>query len=384
MSAEPSSLAAAAVPRSSAAGVAVRRVFTDGVAPPVRRHPMGAANRPHHRQRRLGRVRADRRRGPRLLVADGDQHRGAEVLSRPARHPRARELGAPADRPGGGDHGSLGHARAATSPTTTAAQAFECELAHLLVNQMASFNSPVWFNVGIEQRPQCSACFINSVQDSMESILDLAKTEGMLFKFGSGTGSNLSALRSSREPLAGGGTASGPVSFMRGFDSFAGVIKSGGKTRRAAKMVILNIDHPDIVQFIRCKAEEEKKAHVLIAAGYPAAFDQEGGAYDSIQYQNANHSVRVTDEFMRAVEDDGWWETRAVRGREVAGRYRARDLMRMIGRGHLGLRRSRHPVRHHHQPLAHLQELAAASTPRTPAPSTCSSTTRRATCRRST
>ena len=210
------------------------------------------------------------------------------------------------------------------------AQAFEWDLAHLLVNQMASFNSPVWFNVGIEQRPQCSACFINSVQDSMESILDLAKTEGMLFKFGSGAGSNLSALRSSREPLAGGGTASGPVSFMRGFDSFAGVIKSGGKTRRAAKMVILNIDHPDIVQFITCKAEEEKKAHVLIAAGYPASFDQVGGAYESIQYQNANHSVRVTDEFMRAVEDDGWWETRTVRGREVAGRFRAREVMRMI------------------------------------------------------
>jgi len=207
---------------------------------------------------------------------------------------------------------------------------FEWELAHLLVNQMASFNSPVWFNVGIEPRPQCSACFINSVQDSMESILELAKTEGMLFKFGSGTGSNLSSLRSSKEPLAGGGTASGPVSFMRGFDSFAGVIKSGGKTRRAAKMVILNVDHPDIVQFITCKAEEEKKAHVLIAAGYPASFDQEGGAYESIQYQNANHSVRVTDEFMRAVEDDGWWETRTVRGREVAGRYRAREIMRMM------------------------------------------------------
>jgi ribonucleoside-diphosphate reductase alpha chain len=208
-------------------------------------------------------------------------------------------------------------------------RAFEDELAYLLVNQVSSFNSPVWFNVGIEPKPQCSACFINSVRDSMESILDLAKTEGMLFKFGSGTGSNLSALRSSREPLAGGGTASGPVSFMRGFDSFAGVIKSGGKTRRAAKMVILNIDHPDIVQFIRCKADEEKKAHALIKAGYPAGFDIEGGAYDSIQYQNANHSIRVTDEFMRAIEDDGWWETRTVTGSEVAGRYRARELMRM-------------------------------------------------------
>jgi ribonucleoside-diphosphate reductase alpha chain len=207
---------------------------------------------------------------------------------------------------------------------------FRAELAHLLVNQIASFNSPVWFNVGIETRPQCSACFINSVRDSMESILDLAKTEGMLFKYGSGTGSNLSVLRSSTEALAGGGTASGPVSFMRGFDSFAGVIKSGGKTRRAAKMVILNIDHPDIAHFIRCKADEERKAHTLIAAGYPAGFDVEGGAYDSIQYQNANHSVRVTDDFMRAVEDDGWWETRAVTSGEVLHRYRARELMRMI------------------------------------------------------
>jgi len=211
------------------------------------------------------------------------------------------------------------------------AQAFEHELSHLLVNQMASFNSPVWFNVGVESKPQCSACFINSVRDSMDSILELAKTEGMLFKFGSGTGSNLSPLRSSRESLAGGGTASGPVSFMRGFDSFAGVIKSGGKTRRAAKMVILNADHPDIVSFIRCKADEERKAHALMAAGYPAGFDQVGGAYDSIQYQNANHSVRVTDEFMRAVEDDGWWETRQVTTGELAGRIRARELMRMIG-----------------------------------------------------
>ena len=211
-----------------------------------------------------------------------------------------------------------------------AARTFDHELAHLLVNQMASFNSPVWFNVGVEARPQCSACFINSVRDSMESILDLAKTEGMLFKFGSGTGSNLSTLRSSHEALAGGGTASGPVSFMRGYDSFAGVIKSGGKTRRAAKMVMLDVSHPDIVQFIRCKAEEEKKAQVLIAAGYPAGFDLEGGAYESIQYQNANHSVRVTEEFMRAVEDDAWWETRAVTTGEPMSRQRARETLQMM------------------------------------------------------
>ncbi|MGQ9752993.1 MAG: vitamin B12-dependent ribonucleotide reductase [Thermoanaerobaculaceae bacterium] len=210
------------------------------------------------------------------------------------------------------------------------AEAFAAELTHLLLYQMASFNSPVWFNVGVEPHPQCSACFINSLQDSMEAILDLVKVEGMLFKYGSGTGTNFSVLRSSKEPLAGGGVASGPVSFMRGFDAFAGVIKSGGKTRRAAKMVILNADHPDIVAFINCKAAEEKKAQALIAAGFAAGFEVEGGAYDSVQYQNANHSVRVTDDFMRAVEDDGWWETRAVTTGEVLGRYRARELMRMM------------------------------------------------------
>ena len=176
-----------------------------------------------------------------------------------------------------------------------------------------AFNSPVWFNLGVKDTPQqASACFINSVDDTMESIMDLAKTEAMLFKGGSGTGSNLSKIRSSREKLAGGGTASGPVSFMRGFDSFAGVVKSGGKTRRAAKMVILNVDHPDIREFIHCKADEEKKAWALIDAGYDGAFNVRGGAYDSVFFQNANHSVRVTDEFMRAVVEDREWATRYV------------------------------------------------------------------------
>src|SRR3989339_482738 len=193
------------------------------------------------------------------------------------------------------------------------AEVFYQELCYLLVNQYMSFNSPVWFNVGIEEEPQCSACFINSVRDSMSSILDLAKTEGMLFKYGSGTGSNLSVLRSSREALAGGGTASGPVSFMKGFDAFAGVIKSGGKTRRAAKMVILNADHPDEIDFINCKVDEEKKAWALIDAGYDGSFT--GPAYSSVFFQNSNNSVRVTDEFMRAVLDDGEWTTRAVRDR---------------------------------------------------------------------
>jgi ribonucleoside-diphosphate reductase alpha chain len=210
------------------------------------------------------------------------------------------------------------------------ADTFYHELTYLLVNQYMSFNSPVWFNVGNEEKPQCSACFINSVQDSMESILTLAKTEGMLFKYGSGTGSNLSSLRSSRETLTGGGTPSGPVSFMRGYDAFAGVIKSGGKTRRAAKMVILNADHPDVVDFINCKADEEKKAWALIEAGYDGGFNVPGGAYESVFYQNANHSIRATDEFMKAVLEDKEWVTRAVTNGRPIEKFRARDILRQI------------------------------------------------------
>jgi len=191
-----------------------------------------------------------------------------------------------------------------------------------------AFNSPVWFNCGVEAKPQCSACFINSVQDTMGSILDLAKTEGMLFKWGSGAGSNLSPIRSSKETLSGGGIASGPVSFMKGFDAFAGVIKSGGKTRRAAKMVILNVGHPDIVEFINCKANEEKKAWVLLDNGYGSGID--GEAYSSIFFQNANHSVRVTDEFMQAVVNDSDWKTKAVVDGAVVDTYRAKDLMRQM------------------------------------------------------
>ncbi|MBA2355827.1 MAG: vitamin B12-dependent ribonucleotide reductase [Luteitalea sp.] len=207
-------------------------------------------------------------------------------------------------------------------------QAFSDDLKHLLVFQKAAFNSPVWFNCGIEPQPQCSACFINAVQDTMESILTLAKTEGMLFKYGSGTGSNLSSIRSSRELLAGGGTASGPVSFMKGFDAFAGVIKSGGKTRRAAKMVILNTEHPDIVDFINCKVEEEKKAWALIDAGYDGSFT--GPAYASVFFQNSNNSVRATDEFMRAVLDDKEFTTRAIRDGAPMDTYKARELMHQI------------------------------------------------------
>jgi ribonucleoside-diphosphate reductase alpha chain len=210
-------------------------------------------------------------------------------------------------------------------------QAFSDDLKHILVHQKAAFNSPVWFNCGFENAPQCSACFINSVQDTMDSILTLARTEGMLFKFGSGTGTNLSPIRSSKELLAGGGTASGPVSFMKGYDAFAGVIKSGGKTRRAAKMVILDVDHPDIIEFINCKVQEEKKAWALIDAGYDGSFT--GPAYASVFFQNSNNSVRVPDDFMRAVLDDGIWETHAVRDGSVMDTYKARDLMRLISEG---------------------------------------------------
>ncbi len=233
---------------------------------------------------------------------------------------------------------------------------FHDELVHLLIRQYAAFNSPVWFNVGCDRiepnsdgrnwhwnpvsnrvefgvtgytKPQCSACFINSVQDSLDSILTLAKTEGMLFKWGSGTGTNLSALRSSTETLAGGGTASGPLSFMKGFDAFAGVIKSGGKTRRAAKMVILNVDHPDIVPFIECKSKEEAKAHALVAAGYDGS-SPDSEAYSSIFFQNANNSVRVTDDFMYAVLRDADFSTRSVKDGRPMQTFKAKELLYKI------------------------------------------------------
>jgi len=242
--------------------------------------------------------------------------------------------------------------------TSEDAAIFHDELVHILLHQMMAFNSPVWFNVGCDRlepnsdaqnwhwdsetrrvefgttgyrNPQCSACFINSVKDSLDSILTLAKTEGMLFKWGSGTGTNLSPLRSSEEGLSGGGTASGPLSFMKGFDAFAGVIKSGGKTRRAAKMVILNIDHPDIVEFIDCKAKEEAKAWTLVQSGYDGS-SPDSEAYSSIFFQNANNSVRVTDEFMLAAERDGEFSTRAIVDGRVVNTYHARELLTKIAK----------------------------------------------------
>ena len=209
------------------------------------------------------------------------------------------------------------------------AQAFSDELTHILLHQKACFNSPVWFNCGIEEKPQCSACFILSVDDTMDSILDWYRKEGVIFKGGSGSGVNLSKIRSSKEQLAGGGTASGPVSFMKAADASAGVIKSGGKTRRAAKMVVLNIDHPDIEEFIKCKVEEEKKAWALIEAGYDSSLD--GPAYGSVFFQNANNSVRVPDEFMRAVQEDRDWQTQYVTNGQPCQTFTARNVLRMIG-----------------------------------------------------
>jgi ribonucleoside-diphosphate reductase alpha chain len=276
--------------------------------------------------------------------------------------------------------------------TAEDAAIFHDELVHLLVTQKVAFNSPVWFNVGCDRlepesdaqnwhwnahtcavefsvtgyrTPQCSACFINAVDDSLDSILTLAKTEGMLFKWGSGTGTNLSTLRGSMEQLSGGGTASGPLSFMRGFDAFAGVIKSGGKTRRAAKMVILNVDHPDILDFVECKMKEEAKAWALMREGYDGSSGPDSEAYSSIFFQNANNSVRVTDEFMRA------FERRSRRARRARSCTRspkppgsaATPACSTTPPSTSGTRR----------------RTRRASTPPIPARSTCSSTTRPAT-----
>lgn len=207
---------------------------------------------------------------------------------------------------------------------------FRDELSHLMLHQMAAFNSPVWFNVGVQERPQCSACFILSVDDTLDSLLNLQTLESRIFKYGSGTGSNFSKVRSSRERLSGGGVPSGPLSFMRAFDSWAGIIKSGGKTRRAAKMLILNSDHPDIMDFITAKSSEERKAWALIESGYDGGFAIRGGAYDSVGFQNANLSVRVTDDFMQAAVSDREWSTRLVKSGEPCERLRARDVLRAI------------------------------------------------------
>src|ERR1700750_750550 len=208
------------------------------------------------------------------------------------------------------------------------ADAFEMELTSILLNQKAAFNSPVWFNVGFEDRPQCSACFILSVEDSMDSILDWIRREDVIFRGGSGSGGELSKLRSSKEQLSKGGHASGPVSFMRGADASAGTIKSGGKTRRGAKVVVLDVDHPDIEEFIWCKAKEEKKARVLEAAGYDMSLDSPDWA--SIQYQNANNSVRVTDAFMEAAVEGRDFHLTARTDGSIVETVDARELLKQI------------------------------------------------------
>src|SRR5687767_562781 len=212
--------------------------------------------------------------------------------------------------------------------TDADADAFEAELTSILVNQKAAFNSPVWFNVGWRKKPQCSACFILSVEDDMNSILAWNTKEGTIFKGGSGSGINLSKIRGSMEPLAKGGIASGPISFMRGADSWAGAIKSGGGTRRAAKMVVLDVDHPDVEHFIRCKADEEKKAAALRDAGFDMRLDSD--SFSSIQFQNANNSVRVTDEFMEAAENGESWALTARTDGSTLKEVDARDLMNQI------------------------------------------------------
>ena len=310
--------------------IGIARHFTSPGTHPVRAGAVGTPRCADQQlERRHGRLRAARRRVPRRLVAQRHQHRRPEVLPRHARHPRARVVAAPGHRPRRRHDHARGASTAATSSTRPRLEAFNDELKFILVTQRAAFNSPVWFNIGVKGVPQqASACFILAVDDTMDGILNWYREEGVIFKGGSGSGINLSNIRSSYELLNGGGTASGPVSFMRGADASAGTIKSGGKTRRAAKMVILNVDHPDIEEFVWCKAKEERKARVLRDAGFD--MDLDGSDSFSIQYQNANNSVRVSDEFMQAVIDDADWDLHAVTDGSMVRTVRARDLWRQI------------------------------------------------------
>ena len=318
---------AASTPTTAREGLAIERRFSspdvhpfDEIEWEIRDALIGDPDDPAFEQRG-GRV-------PEELVAERDQHRRPEVLPRQARTPSSASSSVKQmiGRVAGtiADWGREGGYFASDED----ADAFEAELTSILLHQKAAFNSPVWFNVGFEERPQCSACFILSVEDTMESILDWNTKEGMIFRGGSGSGINLSNIRGSVEHLSKGGLASGPVSFMRGADAWAGTIKSGGKTRRAAKMVVLNVDHPDIEDFIWCKAREEEKAAALRDAGFDMRID--GDAFHSIQYQNANNSVRVTDEFMQAVDAGDKWELLARTTGKPTKTLDARELMRQI------------------------------------------------------
>ena len=263
------------------------------------------------------------------------------------------------------------------------ADAFEAELTHILLNQMAAFNSPVWFNVGFEEHPQCSACFILSVEDTMESILDWNTKEGKIFRGGSGSGINLSNIRALEgAPLQGRHGVAARSSFMRGADSWAGTIKSGGKTRRAAKMVVLDVDHPDVLDFIWCKAREEEKAAALRDAGFDMSIDGDG--FTSIQYQNANNSVRVTDEFMeRAERGEDWELTARVDGAELE-RIDARRRAATRSPTPPGAAPIRASSTTRRSTTGTPARTRAGSTRRTRARSTCTSTTRPATSPRST
>ena len=343
----------------------------------VRHRRVGAARRAH-RSRRQGRLRAARRRVPGDLVAERDEHRRPEVLPRAARLARARALGQADDRPRLRHDRRLGpRARLLRDAPRTATPSRPSSPTSCSTRWRRS-TRPVWFNVGFEEQPQCSACFILSVEDTMESILDWNTKEGKIFRGGSGSGINLSNIRGSMEPLSKGGTASGPVSFMRGADSWAGTIKSGGKTRRAAKMVVLDVDHPDIREFIWCKAKEEDKAAALRDAGLRHVDRRRRLQLDPVpereQLGPRHRRVHARRRERRRVAHDRPRDRRAGRRADARARADARDR-----RGRVALRRSGRPVRHDDQPVAHVARRRAASTRRTRARSTCTSTTRPAT-----
>ena len=336
----------------AAAQLGVRRYFTIPAATRSTRSSGRSATRTIPGKDGPG-VRAEGRRVPEVLVADRDEHRRAEVLPRPPELARPRALREADDRPRRRHDRRLGprrrllRRRRGGADLPGRAEVHPRPPARVL-------QRPVWFNVGFEEKPQCSACFILSIDDSMESILDWIRREGVIFRGGSGSGVNLSRLRSSKEQLSKGGYASGPVSFMRGADASAGTIKSGGKTRRAAKMVVLDVDHPDVEEFIWCKAKEERKARVLEAAGYDMSLDSPDWA--SIQYQNANNSVRVTDAFMEAVVEGKEWNLTARTDGAVARDRRGARADAADRRGRVGVRRPGRPVRHDDQRLAHAAE----------------------------
>ena len=359
-------------------GIGIRRHFTTAGKIPTTRSCGSAATPGSPTTRRRGGLRAARRRGPlrpwslnATNILAQKYFRG--TLGTPEREWSLKQV---ADRVV--DTITAWGRKDGYFVDDDEAETFRAELKYLIIHQKAAFNSPVWFNIGVKGVPQQgSACFILAVDDSMDSILNWYTEEGTIFKGGSGAGVNLSKIRSSKEGLRGGGTASGPVSFMRGADASAGTIKSGGKTRRAAKMVILDVDHPDVEDFIWCKAIEERKARALRDAGFD--MDLDGKDSHSIQYQNANNSVRVTDEFMQAVIDDADWHLRDRDDGDDRRDGAGPGPVPPDRQGGLGVRRPRHAVRHHHQPVAHRPQHRPDQRHQPVLASTCTSTTRPAT-----